>query len=103
MTTCIGKAWVGYFLSDDQAIYESFMFFNLPLLEVKLVLHLLELLGQEVVLLSDLLPGHCEYLVLFLGFNEVSSDYAELVFARFDFIHVVTGLEPAFLHQLKEK
>jgi len=100
MISSAGKAWVGYFLSYNKTINESFLFLNLPLLLVELVLHLLELPGQEVILLSDLLSSDSEDLVLFLGLNKVGSYSAELTFSLVDLLHVIACLKAALLDQL---
>lgn len=59
------------FSGHAKVIDESLLFRNLSLLLGKLIFHLLELLGQEFVLLTELLSGNGELLVLFLGVDEI--------------------------------
>ena len=84
-----------------QAIDQSLLLLDLSLLNGEFILHLLEILCQELVLLAIFLSGHGELLVLLLGIHKIKSDSTELLFSLVDFIHVRTGFESRFFNQLR--
>ena len=68
------KTWIDHLLGATQAINKSLLLLNFTLLQLKFILHLLQLLGQELVLFSKFLPGHGQPFVLFLSINKSASN-----------------------------
>ena len=97
------KTWIDNFLGATQAIDKSLLLLNLILLQLKFIFHLFELLRQELVLLSKLLPGYGQPFVLFLGIHKIGSDSAELSLSLIDFIHVTACFEARFFDQLYDR
>jgi hypothetical protein len=97
------KTWIDNFLGATQAIDKSLLLLNLILLQLKFIFHLFELLRQELVLFSKLLPGYGQPFVLFLGVHKIGSDSAELFLSLIDFVHVTACFEARFFDQLYDK
>jgi len=94
------EAWIGHFLCYDNAINESFLFFNLSFLLAEFILHCFQFLGQEVILLSNLFSCHSQQLVLLLCFDQACSYFSKFFFSLVDFVHISTGFEPTLFDKL---
>ncbi len=86
--TDVSKALVWNLLSHDQTVDESLLFSNLSLLFDVEVLVIFNLLGQELVLLSDLLSSHGQHLVLFVELCLTLSNNGKLLLSLFDLLLV---------------
>ena len=84
----VGKALVWNLFSHDQTVDESLLFGNLSLLFNVEVLVVLDLLSEELVLLSDLLSSHGQYLVLFVELCLTLSDNGKLLLSLFNLLLV---------------
>lgn len=101
VTICLGEAGVGDLLSNAETVDESFLFFNLFLLQAELILHCLELFGQEVVLLSHLLSSDRQTLVVFLSSNEEVANSSKFFLSLVDLLHITACLESTLFHELR--